>query len=236
MLLCWEASSIKRAWPRWISDANSPKVLAWPLPKLSIGMPQEVSIVRMLSVLASDTSTKFASWMSLALDSSTKFASLHWAWDHHSNLLVLSACLENTWNPASMSFSVWRMVELAVTWFFFACAISKRSTNSRRRSLMPALAPASFTSGWKSLSKGSKVSAEDLIEARKGWSMDSLADSRFCSLRSKVAFKKFSPSLPTLLGIFTCLTMTSSSPLNGKRPVTIPKMTTPRAHVSTFNP
>mmetsp|Transcript_104844 Transcript_104844/g.266262 ORF Transcript_104844/g.266262 Transcript_104844/m.266262 type:complete len:274 (+) Transcript_104844:1214-2035(+) len=233
--LCLLASSMSRAWPCMISETNSSKVLAWPLPKFSVTMLWLVSICLMFSGLSSTIALNSSAFKFLTFESSMNFASVHLAWLHHSKLLVFSACLSYTWKPAATSLWVTRKFPCGLV-SFLACAFSRRSTSSRRRSRMPAWAPASFTSGMKSLSKGSNVSAEDLMAARKGWSMASRPERRFSSFLSRVPFKKLSPSLPHLLGIFTCLTLTSSSPLNGKRPVTMPKMTTPRPQMSTFRP
>mmetsp|Transcript_38709 Transcript_38709/g.124404 ORF Transcript_38709/g.124404 Transcript_38709/m.124404 type:complete len:431 (+) Transcript_38709:747-2039(+) len=116
--LCLLASSMSRAWPCLISETNSSKVLAWPLPKFSVTMLWLVSICLMFSGLVSTIALNSSAFKFRTFESSMNFASVHLAWLHHSKLLVFSACLSYTWKPAATSLWVTRKFPCGLMSFF----------------------------------------------------------------------------------------------------------------------
>mmetsp|Transcript_51505 Transcript_51505/g.130139 ORF Transcript_51505/g.130139 Transcript_51505/m.130139 type:complete len:326 (+) Transcript_51505:950-1927(+) len=218
--LCFAASSMNRDSPFCTSSTNSSNFFAWPCPNLFVSMPWLSNICRMLTGSMVDVESSALSVT--ALDSSTNFCCAHIAGVHHSKLLFLSVCLSMIWNRGIKSAGLVQSSALP-SGAFLACAFSRRSTNSRRRSLIPAFAPDSFTSGLKPASNASSATcAADLIEAKNGCSKQPLADNRSATSRVKVPVMNEVPCLPARDGIFTLLCLTSSSFLKGKRPVTIP--------------
>mmetsp|Transcript_93248 Transcript_93248/g.263626 ORF Transcript_93248/g.263626 Transcript_93248/m.263626 type:complete len:233 (-) Transcript_93248:710-1408(-) len=232
MLLCFSASSISREAPLWFSYTNSSNFFAFPWPKASVEMECSANIWRMAFSHASVVLLMSSSLAGLAPLMSNRLFSVAFAWGHHSNLATLSICLSETWK-AFFSFS-----SLSVKCFSWPgrLASSSRPTSSLRRSAMAAFAPNSLKSGLKSIfSRGVSLSGP-LTVATNWCCMACCALSRSPSLRSS-SFRRMSPhSFELLGGITTFLLFTSSSPLNGNRPVTKPYMTTPMAQTSTFRP
>mmetsp|Transcript_104883 Transcript_104883/g.293985 ORF Transcript_104883/g.293985 Transcript_104883/m.293985 type:complete len:202 (+) Transcript_104883:1121-1726(+) len=177
-------------------------------------------------------SASSASLRTTPLDSSINCALLTFVASHHSNLDARLFRTSRTSKATSMSLTVERNC------FCFPppWCCSKRSTNSRRRSLMPAFAPDSLTSGLKFSSNFSiSASAAEVNFERKGNANACLAVRRRSSFLSSIPRMKASPWAPTRLGALTVLFLTSSSPLKGKRPVAMPYTVTPRAQMSTGN-
>mmetsp|Transcript_80125 Transcript_80125/g.166717 ORF Transcript_80125/g.166717 Transcript_80125/m.166717 type:complete len:207 (-) Transcript_80125:2655-3275(-) len=165
--LCLDASNIKRACPPCTSEANSVKVLAEPCPNSEVEMEWSSRVVRMLCSLDFDLLMSSSAETALAFASSKKFAALYCSTENHSNLQDFSARLSWTVNEGFSFSALWNK-SLWKEFPFLLAAFSNRSTSSFRRSATPALAPTSLTSGLKSVSQGSCVSADDLMEAKKG--------------------------------------------------------------------
>mmetsp|Transcript_45709 Transcript_45709/g.135336 ORF Transcript_45709/g.135336 Transcript_45709/m.135336 type:complete len:348 (-) Transcript_45709:607-1650(-) len=230
-VLCCVASSMSLAEPFCTSKTNSRKLFAWPLPKWPVTMLCSSSILRISSTEESPLYSSPPAGR--ALLASQKLLSLALLCGHHSNLDVFSAPLSATSKLAPTScLYVILGADLACCWL----ASSRRSTSSRRRSRTPAFAPVSFTSGLKSSSIMDSASCPDLMAARNWCFSAPSAVKRFASSRSSMRLMNSSPSGGHLLGSEIFLDLTSSSPLNGKRPVTRPNITTPMAQMSTFSP
>lgn len=101
-----------------------------------------------------------------------------------------------------------------------------------RRSLTPALAPASRTSPRKSGSRRSAATAT-LTDCSHGCCSASWAEVRRGSLRSRVRRMKSPPRSPKRQGQRRTFVFTSPSPMKGNLPFTMPKSTTPMAQTST---
>mmetsp|Transcript_147938 Transcript_147938/g.412053 ORF Transcript_147938/g.412053 Transcript_147938/m.412053 type:complete len:246 (+) Transcript_147938:1180-1917(+) len=234
MFLCLEASIIRREALFRTSWTNSPKVLVLPLPKPSVEILWSCSVFLMSSsLLPSVVPEASSAAATLAPTKLVTPSALALASDHHSNLVVLSACFSMTsklpFSLSSLSVSIWCLPVPT------CAASSRRPTNSRRRSAMPALAPDSLTSGVKSTFStfSSSCFRADCTNGCRA---------AFCALRRSSSFRwrsllSRSPhSLELLGGITIFLCLTSSSPLKGKRPVTRPYMTTPMAQTSILRP